>query len=209
MKWGGSGNVSRSAVRTACPEGNPPLVGGEVTRVMSSSYMRLPLELKQDAKDHGSRLDRYSVSMHIRLESAMPKGKETVALLACLDGDSSGKPAAFVCIDSKGNVRLSDGTAPFGELDDVRVRIKQRVWYVISVAVDATAGSAALWVNGKPHCSVDQAPQIKRQGMHSLRCGHVVNPTCCTAGTDGCVAVAVTPCAFLARMKRRKCKVSS
>ena len=27
MKWGGSGNVSRSAVRTAYPDGNPPLKG--------------------------------------------------------------------------------------------------------------------------------------------------------------------------------------
>jgi hypothetical protein len=168
MKWGGSGNVSRSAVRTAYPDGNPPLKGGEVTRVMSSSYVRMPLEIKQDARDKSSRLDKYSLSLHVRFE-VLPKAKETIALFATLQEDAKdNKPSAFVFIDAKGNVRFGDGTALFGTNEPVG-KIRPMHWYVISVAVDAGAGSAKVWVDGKPHCTVDPgAHQLKRQGMHSL-----------------------------------------
>ena len=168
MKWGGSGNVSRAAVRTPWPAGDPPLTGGEVTRCMSSSYIRLPLDIKHDAKDRGAKLDRYTVSMHVRLESALPKGKDGLALLATKDDDSSTKATAFVFVDSKGDVRFSDGSSLFGTLEDVRVHIKRLHWYVISITVDAGAGSARVFVNGKPHCSAEAAPQIKRQGICSL-----------------------------------------
>ena len=166
MKWGGSGNVSTSAVRTDYPVGEPPIKGGQVTRVMSSTYLRLPLEIKQDAKDRGTKLDRYSVSMHVRIESGMPKGKDTLALLATKDDDSTSK--AFLFLDGKGDVRLSDGTVLFGTLDETRVHLKPMRWYVISIAVDAAAGNARVWINGKLHCIAEGAAQIKRQGMHSL-----------------------------------------
>lgn len=168
MKWGGSGNVSTSAVRTAYPEGEPPLQGGVVTRAMGSSYIRLPIERKPEAQDRGSKLDKYSVSLHLRLETSLPKGKEMMSLLATKDNDATSKAVSFVFIDSKGDVRFGDGSALFGDLDDVRVHIKRARWYVVSITVDATEGSARVWVNGKPHCTVEGAVQIKRQGMHSL-----------------------------------------
>jgi hypothetical protein len=166
-KWGGSGNVSRAAVRTHWPEGNPPLKGGEVTRAMSSSYLRLPIEIKQHAKDRGTCLDKYSISMHVRFES-IPKGKETTAVLAALEDSKLNKAAAFVFLDAKGNVRFSDGTVLFGTLADVRVHVKPMHWYVISIAVDASIGNAHVWINGKPHCTAQSMPQIKPQGMHSM-----------------------------------------
>ena len=179
LKWGGSGNVSRSAVRTPYPEGNPPLKGGEVTRVMSSSFLQVPLEIKQDARDRSSRLDKFSISMHVRFET-LPKAKETTALLATMQEDVAGSRAsAFVFVDSKGQVRFGDGTALFGANDGV-TKIRPMHWYVISVAVDAAEQRCAkIWINGTPHCTVEQGShQLKRQGMHSL------NETLCVFGSS-------------------------
>eukprot|EP01043_Picozoa_sp_COSAG02_P039324 COSAG02_NODE_3097_length_7379_cov_2.471154_3_plen_1248_part_00 len=179
LKWGGSGNVSRSAVRTPYPEGNPPLKGGEVTRVMSSSFLRVPLEIKQEARDRSSRLDKFSISMHVRFET-LPKAKETTALLATMQEDVAGsKVSAFVFIDSKGHVRFGDGTALFGTNDGV-TKVRPMHWYVISVAVDAVEQRCAkVWINGKLHCTVEPGShQLKRQGMHSL------NETLCVFGSS-------------------------
>eukprot|EP01043_Picozoa_sp_COSAG02_P008366 COSAG02_NODE_266_length_26580_cov_9.209207_14_plen_1251_part_00 len=179
LKFGGSGNISRSAVRTPYPEGNPPLKGGEVTRVMSSSFLRVPLEIKHDARDRSSRLDKFSISMHVRFET-LPKAKETTALFATMQEDvTASKASAFVFINSKGHVRFGDGTALFGANDGV-TKIRPMHWYVISVAVDAVEQRCAkIWVNGKLHCTVEQGShQLKRQGMHSL------NETLCVFGSS-------------------------
>ena len=167
MKWGGSGNVSSSAVRTAFPEGEPPLQGGEVTRCMGSSYIRLPIECKRDPQERGAKLDRYSLSLHVRLESSLPKGRDIMAILGTKDEDSASNITGIVSVDAKGDVRFSDGTSLFGELDDARVHIKRGRWYVISISIDAP-GTGRVWINGKPHCRAEGVPQITRQGMHSL-----------------------------------------
>ena len=165
MKYGGSGNVSRAAVRLAYPAGDPPLEGGEVTRVMSSTYLQLQQPLRQES----DLLDRYSLSMHVRIESSLPTGKHKLALLATKEDDPSSKAFAFVIVDSKGDIRFTDGTAAMvNDLDDTRVHIKRYQWFVISIAVDAIEGSARCWVNGKLHCTVEDPLRIKRQGRHSL-----------------------------------------
>ena len=124
-------------------------------KVYKLGVLFLPIPFGPNAG--GKRINRYTVTMHIRLELP-PHGK----LLSLIQTGKYIEEKPIVYINAEGGVGY-DGC--FSSLSNLFV--EQEKWHIVTVTVDTTEGVMNTFIDGKPAATV-RSHEIRKDGRFSL-----------------------------------------